>query len=118
MTTDMQSAELINTVQQVPELMQLLQVLRDLKVPNHNLAGGAVTQCVWNTQLGYSPLYQVKDFDVVYFDLEQKFAEKMYQSMINSRHSFSVPVDINKQANGHQWYGNKFGNEIESLIKS
>ena len=114
----MNESYLIDTIRGVPEALELLEILRDIDLPNYYLAGGSVTQCVWNKQLGNLPLYQVKDFDVVYYDSDSKVSEKMYEEEINKRKSFLLPVDVKNQANVHKWYGRKFGNDIEALSES
>jgi len=111
----MHKAYLIDTISKIPEMVELLHILNDIELPNHYLAGGAVTQAVWNRQLGNAPLHRVKDFDVVYFDCQQAKTEKEYELEIESRTVYSVPVDVKNQATVHEWYGAKFGNEIAPL---
>jgi hypothetical protein len=109
---------LIETVKHVPEIMELLEILRDLNLPNHFIAGGSVTQCVWNRKLGNPLLYKVKDFDVVFFDTKQSVSESDFEREIEKRKSFFIPVDVKNQANVHKWYGSKFGNDIEPLSEA
>lgn len=109
---------LIETILSIPEVMELLEILNDIKLPNHYLAGGSITQAVWNRMLGNSPLHKVKDFDVVYFDKEPSKSEAIYEREIELRKNHSVPIDVKNQAKVHEWYGSKFGNEIEPLTES
>lgn len=44
--------DLINAIQLVPEAVALLSLLQQLNLPNHYLAGGSVTQMLWNQKLG------------------------------------------------------------------
>lgn len=111
----MNKTYLIETLKRVPDIMELLGILKDLNLPNHYIAGGSVTQCLWNRKLGHPPLYKVKDFDVVYFDAAQSVSESDIEKDIEKRKSFSIPVDVKNQANVHKWYGSKFGNDIEPL---
>ena len=111
----MSNKYLIETVSNTPEMMELLQILNEISIPNHYLAGGSITQAIWNRKLGHNPLHNVKDFDVVYFDRNQTKSEKEYELEINSLKKSSVPVDVKNQAEVHEWYGAKFGNEIEPL---
>ncbi|GGX53480.1 nucleotidyltransferase family protein [Saccharospirillum salsuginis] len=114
----MNKTYLIDTISKIPEMVELLHILNDVELPNHYLAGGAVTQAVWNRKVGNAPLYLVKDFDVVYFDRQQDKTEKEYEMEIESRTTHSLPVDVKNQAKVHEWYGAKFGNEIEPLKDS
>ncbi|ASP38792.1 hypothetical protein CHH28_08905 [Bacterioplanes sanyensis] len=109
---------LVDTISSVPEIMELLTILNDVELPNHYLAGGSITQAVWNRKLGNEPLYRVKDFDVVYFDQDEAMSEKEYEFLINSGKRHSVPVDVKNQAKVHEWYGKKFGNNIAPLTES
>ena len=106
---------LIDTISVIPEMMELLRILNNVGLPNHYFAGGSVTQAVWNRKLGNELLFQVKDFDVVYFDLQEDKSEQDYESEIMSCQKHSVPVDVKNQAKVHEWYGSKFGNYISPL---
>ena len=109
---------LIDTISKIPEIMELLKILNDVGLPNHYLAGGSITQAIWNKKLGNPPLYKVKDFDVVYFDQNEDMSEKDYETLIDSRKKHAIPVDVKNQAKVHEWYGEKFGNNIEPLTES
>lgn len=64
----MNESYLVQTISGIPEIIELLEILKDIELPNHYLAEGSVTQAIWNKKLGNPPFYKVKDFDVVYFD--------------------------------------------------
>lgn len=102
-------------ISDVPEIVELLEVLEKLELPNHYLAGGAVTQVVWNALLGFDSLRNVKDFDVIYFEGNPIQSESVWEAWIQPRVSFSLPVDVKNQALVHQWYCKKFGNPIAPL---
>jgi hypothetical protein len=114
----MNESDLIESISQSPEIMELLAILNTVKLPNYYLAGGSVTQAIWNRKLGDSALKNVKDFDVVYFDTAQNTDEGQFEAEIEKQTSFSIPVDIKNQANVHKWYGKKFGNDITPLKRS
>ncbi|MEW5009248.1 MAG: nucleotidyltransferase family protein [Cycloclasticus sp.] len=109
---------LVETITDIPEVIELLDILKGIELPNHYLAGGAVTQAVWNRKLGNPPLHNVKDFDVIYFDKEHSSSESQLEEEIDKLKSFNVAVDVKNQAKVHEWYGNKFGNEIQPLKQS
>jgi len=114
----MNESYLIGVISEVPEIIELLEILKDMELPGHYLAGGSVTQAIWNRKLGNLPLHKVKDFDVIYFDEEQEITELQIEAEIEAKKSFEIPVDVKNQANVHEWYGKKFGNDIEPLKKS
>lgn len=104
-------ANFTSAILAVPEAMALLHLLQQLNLPNHYLAGGSVTQILWNQKLGLPALDKVKDFDVVYFDREND-SEEHFQTLIDAQKCFALPVDVVNQANVHKWYGKKHGNDI------
>ncbi len=112
-TKQMIKSHLIETTSDIPEIIELLQILKQIRLPNHYLAGGSVTQAIWNSKLGNHPLHKVKDFDEV-----QNTSESQFEEAIDKLKSFSIPVDVKNQAKVHEWYGNKFGNNIKPLKQS
>ncbi|MFM2484318.1 nucleotidyltransferase family protein [Celerinatantimonas yamalensis] len=114
----MDEQKLVATIADIPEMMALLSILQEMELPNHYLAGGAITQAVWNCQLGHAPLDQIKDFDVVYFDRAADNAELHYEQQIHQIRAFDRPVDVKNQAKVHQWYGKKFGSDIAPLTET
>ncbi len=104
--------ELLTILEAVPEIEETLNVLVEYRLPDHYLAGGAVTQCVWNHLLGHSALHRVKDFDVVYFEQESQNREQVHERAIRNRLSHALPIDVKNQAFVHTWYPVKFGNVI------
>ncbi|MEJ2764629.1 nucleotidyltransferase family protein [Photobacterium sp. MCCC 1A19761] len=92
--------------------METAQACRDLGLPNFYIAGGAITQLIWNRLSGRPLLEQVKDFDIVYFDREQHRSEAWYEDEISTRMSHTVEIDVKNQAIVHLWYPQKFGCDI------
>ena len=104
---------LVRLVGQSPEMVETLEACRRYGLPNHYLAGGAVTQMVWNGLLGRPLLDQVKDFDVVYFADEPLEAQARHEEALQAVLGHGVAVDVKNQARVHEWYPRKFGREIE-----
>ncbi|WP_299138715.1 nucleotidyltransferase family protein [uncultured Vibrio sp.] len=100
-------------VQQVPELIETAKVCREVGLPNFYIAGGAITQVIWNSIENKPLLDQVKDFDIVYFDSSQMISEDEFKSRIRSRLSHSVDIDVKNQATIHERYSTKFGCSIQ-----
>ncbi len=60
--------KLIGLIKSLPELIETAKVCQSVGLPNFYIAGGSITQLIWNSLLGQKPLDKVRDFDVVYFD--------------------------------------------------
>lgn len=109
---------LIETITSVKEIRETLDALYEYALPDHYLAGGAITQCIWNKKLGLPLLDKVKDFDVVYYASESMETESLHETVINGMVSHNIPVDVKNQSNLHVWYGEKFGNNIKPLSET
>jgi hypothetical protein len=108
---------LINFIKSVPELIETAQVCRSVGLPNFYIAGGSMTQLIWNNLLEREPLDNVKDFDIVYFDDNENQTEKWYESKIRVQLKHSIRIDIKNQANVHKWYPEKFGHVIDAYTQ-
>ncbi|WP_045390223.1 nucleotidyltransferase family protein [Vibrio rotiferianus] len=101
-------------IQQVPELIETAEKCQEVGLPNFYIAGGAITQIIWNSIDRKPLLAQVKDFDVVYFDRSNLVTEDEFKNRIGSRLSHSVDVDVKNQALIHERYSEKFGCSIQA----
>ena len=104
--------KLISIIQGSPEIEETLSVCAEYGLPDYYLAGGAITQCIWNNLLDLPLLEKVKDFDVIYYCEEERDKEEVHETAINSRVTHDIPVDIKNQAFVHEWYPIKFGHKI------
>lgn len=97
---------------EAPEIEETLAACAGQKLPQHYLAGGAVTQIVWNNLTGRPMLGRIKDFDIVYFADEAMAQEALWQLKISQRVRHGIPLDIKNQFHVHRWYHEKFGHVI------
>ena len=97
----------------VPELIETAEVCSEVGLPNFYIAGGAITQVIWNSIERKPLLDKVKDFDIVYFDNANLATEDEFKSRISSRLSHCVDVDVKNQATIHERYAKKFGCSIQ-----
>ncbi|MFW8104157.1 nucleotidyltransferase family protein, partial [Klebsiella pneumoniae] len=88
------------------------QACIEVGLPDYFIAGGSVTQLIWNSLSGERSLKNVKDFDIVYFDSASASNEESYKRRINSFVKHEVPIDVVNQARVHEWYPYKFGQTI------
>ncbi|NOH85975.1 nucleotidyltransferase family protein [Vibrio sp. 03-59-1] len=111
----MNKQKLKHLIHQVPELIETAEVCLEVGLPNFYIAGGAITQIIWNSIESKPLLAQVKDFDVVYFDSSNHANEDEFKNRICSRLSHGVvDVDVKNQAIIHERYSKKFGCSIQA----
>lgn len=101
-----------NLITSVPELIETANACKSVGLPNFYIAGGSITQLIWNHLLEREPLDKVKDFDIVYFDYDENRSEEWYETEIKTQLTHSIKIDIKNQANVHKWYPQKFGQVI------
>ena len=99
-------------IESVPELIETAKICQSVGLPNFYIAGGAITQIIWNSLLERNLLDSVKDFDIVYFDDNENQTEKWFEGVIRTQLSHFIKIDIKNQANVHKWYPEKFGQVI------
>jgi len=104
-------------IESVPELIETAKICQHIGLPNFYIAGGAITQLIWNNILGQHPLKNIKDFDIVYFDDSECQTEKWFENVISTQLSHSIKIDIKNQANVHKWYPEKFGQVINAYTQ-
>lgn len=111
--------ELISIIESCPEIMETLKACKQSGLRNFYLAGGAITQLVWNTLLNKSQLAKIKDFDIIYFSKEEEInCSKLHREKIEKLVSHNMELDLVNQAYVHEWYQKKFGNKIVPFTKS
>ncbi|MFT5686633.1 MAG: hypothetical protein ACI8RZ_007589 [Myxococcota bacterium] len=112
-------AILRDLIARCPEITQTLAACRAVGLPEHYVAGGVVTQVLWNHLEGRAPLEQVRDIDVVYFAPDEDAeAERARQAAMVARVEHSVPIDVVNQARVHTWYGDRYGHPIAPLTST
>ena len=106
--------KLISIIIECPEIVETLDACSQYGLKDYYVAGGAITQIIWNNLNGESMLNNVKDFDIVYYsNTEESGQSKIHQSEIEQLISHNFPLDIINQAYVHEWYPEKFGNKIK-----
>lgn len=68
MTIPVYEEKLISIVKQQRWLMNALEAVRHLDLPDWYIAAGAIRNTVWNVLHGYNGNSHIKDVDVAYFD--------------------------------------------------
>jgi hypothetical protein len=100
-------------------LMRVLEIARDLALPDWRIVSGAVYQTVWNHLTGREPDHGVKDYDLFYFDASDTSYEA--EDVEIKRAAAAYPADlaplveVRNQARVHLWFETHFGEAYASL---
>lgn len=63
-----QNETMINILKLNHELMDVLEYIETLKLPNFYIAAGSVFQTVWNYYDKKNLNYNIKDIDIIYYN--------------------------------------------------
>lgn len=77
--------DLLNAIEQDPEMMALLHTVKRLALPDCWLSAGFVRSKIWDMQHGFQKCSDIPDVDVVYFDLQdtRESTEKIYEKQLS-----------------------------------
>jgi hypothetical protein len=102
-----------------PSLMQVLETVRGLDLPDWLIFSGAVYQRVLNHLTGRDPDYGIKDYDLGYFDPSDISYEAEDLVIRRVAAAFEPPlrdmVEVRNQARVHLWFEGKFGEAYAPL---
>lgn len=113
------SARLDAIVRASPHLMRVLEIARDLDLPDWRVVSGAVYQTVWNALTGREPDYGIRDYDLFYFDGSDLSYEA--EDVVIKRAAAAYPpdlsalVEVRNQARVHLWFEAHFGEPYAPL---
>jgi uncharacterized protein len=102
-----------------PSLMQVMETVRELALPDWLIFSGAVYQRVFNHLTGRDPDYGIKDYDLAYFDAADisYAAEDVVIRRVAA--AFEPPlrdlIEVRNQARVHVWFEGKFGEPYPPL---
>ena len=103
-------------------LMQVLETLQPLDLPDWLVFSGAVYQRVLNHQTGRDLDYGIKDYDVGYFDASDISYEAEDAVIRRVAAAFEPPlremVEVRNQARVHLWFEGKFGEPYAPLSRT
>ncbi len=95
-----------------PDLMTLLERLRELGLPQWRLVAGCLYQTVWNALTGRPRGTGIKDYDVAYFDagdLSWEAEDVIIRRVAAGTGGCVGPVEVRNQARVHLWFRERFG---------
>ncbi len=92
-----------------PDLMALLECLRDIALPQWRLVSGCLYQTVWNVLTEQPRGTGIQDLDVIYFDDSDLSWEGEDAVIKRVTSAMSGPLQVRNQARVHLWYEQHFG---------
>jgi uncharacterized protein len=110
-----QEEKLISLVAQNKYVLELIQSIPTLGLPNCYVAGACITQTLWSLSYGFEAHHGIKDIDLVYFDVDlSEDKEREQQARVKTIFThFPMEVDVINEARVHLWYKDIFGYNIE-----
>jgi len=99
------------------DLKKLLQILENSEISKYPyyVAAGCINQTVFNYYHDFESNYGIKDYDIVYYDLDTSYEaeDKIIKSIMPLIKELNIEVDIKNEARVHLWYKDKFGTDIK-----
>lgn len=118
---ELQRTALEAIVRADPLLMEVLEALREIDLPDWLLVAGALYNRVWNALTDRPPYSHVNDIDVVYFDatdLSYEAEDRVIRRLAQRFAGVPLPVQVRNQARVHLWFPEKFGQPFAPLKSS
>ena len=113
-----QNETMINILKLNHELMDVLEYIETLKLPNFYIAAGSVFQTVWNYYDKKNLNYNIKDIDVIYYNNKDLSVDTdiKYYNLINEfceNKGYKYEIDVSNEARMHLWKKEKFNIDVE-----
>ena len=99
------------------ELMDILNFVYELKLPNFYIAAGCVFQTIWNYYDNKPLNYKIKDIDIIYYNNKDLSvdADLEYYNLIDKyciKNGYNYLIDVSNEARMHLWKKEKFGIDV------
>lgn len=89
---------------------QAIDIAERLALPNYYIAGGVVSQVVWNQLSGQDIHSHIKNVDVIYFDASESKAQRAERdTTFTALSKGQFLLDMTNQAFVHEWYRDQVG---------
>ena len=107
-TLDKQIKQSILILKKNKELMEILDYIYELKLPNFYIAAGSVFQTIWNYYDNKPLNYGIKDIDIIYYDainVSKKVEKDLENKIINhfKKQDINYTFDVHNEARMHLW---------------
>lgn len=122
-TIDEQNKKFISIIKKNKELMDMLDYISTLQLPNFYIAAGSVFQTIWNYYDKKDLNYGIKDLDIIYYNAKNLNVDKdrEYYSLINDyakSKGYDYEIDVSNEARMHIWKKEHDGTIIEQYKNS
>lgn len=106
MHTKAQALKLKTILYSNDSLKKALEITPQLNLPDWYIAGGVVSQTVWNYYHGFELNSHIKDIDLVYYDNDTSYEaeDKFIQKAEALFADVPIEVEVRNQARVHLWY--------------
>ena len=122
MSDDPLEQRLADILRAAPSLMRVMEIARDLDLPDWMIFSGAIYQKAVNHLTGREPDYGLKDYDLGYFDAGDTSYEAEDRVIRRAAAAFPPPLDrlveVRNQARVHLWFEDRFGEAYAPLSDS
>lgn len=118
-----QNHKFIEIIHQNQDLMEILDYIDTLHLPNYYIAAGSIFQTIWNYYDHKSLNTGIKDIDVIYYDKNDIALEKdleYYEKIkeyIESK-NMHYEVDVSNEARMHLWKKEKEQKETKPYLNA
>ena len=118
-----QNKEIISIIKMNKNLINVLNYIETLKMPNYYIAAGSVFQTVWNFYDKKDLNNNIKDIDVIYYDNNDLSidTDNNYYNKINDfckRKGYKYEIDVSNEARMHIWKKEKYNIDVEPYTSS
>ncbi len=105
------------------DLIQILDYIAELKLPNFYIAAGSLFQTIWNYYDGEFLNYRIKDIDIIYYDndnLDMEYEQKLEDKITNHFKDLGLNYrfDVHNEARMHLWKKENENKNIDSYQNS
>jgi hypothetical protein len=102
----------VELIQSNAAIVGILERMQGLAIPDVWLAGGCLFQTVWKVLRGDAPARGIKDYDVFYFDSDDRSPDAEERANRQAAALFAdlgCQIEVRNQARVHIWYEDEFG---------
>ena len=122
-TIDEQIKNAISILEQNTELMDILDYVYKLELPNFYIAAGSVFQTIWNYYDKKSLNYGIRDIDIIYYNKNDISVDTdiHYYNLIKdycTRKGYNYEIDVSNEARMHLWQKEKLNMDVPQYINS
>ena len=122
-TIDEQIKQAVLILEENKDLMDVLDFICKLNLPNFYVAAGSIFQTIWNYYDNKPLNYGIKDIDVIYYNKDDLSVDTdiKYYNLINDyciKQGYNYEIDVSNEARMHLCKKEKFNIAVEQYKNS